>query len=528
MILVQLVRWQLVQSSNLIIKAISQRSLEAPLSPARGEIYDCHGNRLTNRDNLLNLVVYPKLLKKPEETFQTLKDIFEDKFSFSSFEQFIKQSYHLMEIQVNQVSDLVQINDDGLAFVNYPRRYSEDGFASHLIGYINAADNKGESGIELQFERILKGYKPRYRLEAMVDGRGNLIRGSKYTLAESEEKYGSVYLTIDNQIQQIVENIANESLSKGAIIVSRPNTGEVLALLSRPIFIGDRLREYLNKPDSPFTNRAFSSYTPGSVFKILITAAALEENLFQPEDVFFCPGYYELGEQKIRCHSHNEGGHGIITFFDGMVQSCNPVFIETGRKLGMAKLKEYSEKFGLGRVSELNFPEEKLGNIPKEKYYSIGDLANLSIGQGGLTTTPVQVLSLLNVIINNGKYVPLNLIKNIQKAGETNVQPVLALPSRQIISQSTANTIKKMLEGVTIYGTGKQANLPYLRSAGKTGTAETGLKGKNISHAWFVGYFPVDNPQYSILVFVEDGMSGSSIAAPIFRRIMEEITINIR
>jgi len=191
---------------------------------------------------------------------------------------------------------------------------------------------------------------------------------------------------------------------------------------------------------------------------------------------------------------------------------------------------QHSERFGLGSITELNFPGEKPGNIPRDKYYSPGDLANISIGQGGLTATPVQLLSVLNVIINDGMCKPLSYLYSIQKPGDDHVQPVMVLPGRQIISQITAKSIQKMLEGVTVYGTGKQANLSYLRSAGKTGTAETGIIGVNqvgISHAWFAGYFPAEDPKYSIIVFVEGGMSGSNVAAPIFRRIMEEISINL-
>jgi penicillin-binding protein 2 len=529
-ILGQLVRWQLIHSSGLISKAVKQRSIEAPLAPARGDIYDRNGIPLTNRNKLLGLVVYPKLFKNPETTFTSLQEALNNALPFTSCEQFIKQTYYVTEIQINQISSLAKIDDDGIAVINYPRRYSEDGFASHLIGYINSADNKGEAGLELLFDRILKGYRPRYCLEAKVDGRGNFIRGSKYSLTESEEKYGKIHLTIDSRIQEIVEKVANKSLSKGAIIVTDPSNGEILSFVSRPMFIGDRLKEYLNKANSPFTNRVFSSYAPGSVFKIIVAAAALEENLVQADEVFFCPGYYQLGQQRFKCHSHDNGGHGTITFFDGLVQSCNPVFIEVGQRVGMNKLREYSERFGLGTVTELNFPGEKGGNVPKAKYYSPGDLANFSIGQGGLTASPVQILTMLNVIINNGKYVPVNLVKNIQRPEEDYVQPVIAPPGRQIISQTTAQTIQKMLEGVTVYGTARQANLPYLRSAGKTGTAETGLKSVDetgINHAWFTGYFPADSPKYSIVVFVEAGMSGSGVATPIFREIMEEIAVNL-
>jgi len=529
-VLTQLIRWQFVHAAKLTNMAVQQRSLKAPLSPARGDIFDRNGNLLTNKTNMLALVVYPKLLRNLETTFNLLQTTLKENFPFKTVKEFSKLNYYVKEIQVHHVSDLEKIEDDGLAIVSYPRRYRGDGFASHLLGYINAADNRGEAGVELVFDRILKCEQPKYFLEAMLDGKGNLIRGTKYRLSKSNEQASQIYLTIDSRIQEIVENAANRYITKGAIVVSDPRTGEILGLVSRPTFVADRLEDYLSKPNSPFTNRALSPYAPGSVYKIVVAAAALEENLVSPDEVFHCPGYYELGEQRIKCHSYEDGGHGDITFFDAMVYSCNTVFIEVGQRLGMKKLREYSERFGLGSITELNFPGEKPGNIPRDKYYSPGDLANISIGQGGLTATPVQLLSVLNVIINDGMYKPLSYLYSIQKPGDDHVQPVMVLPGRQIISQITAKSIQKMLEGVTVYGTGKQANLSYLRSAGKTGTAETGIIGVNqvgISHAWFAGYFPAEDPKYSIIVFVEGGMSGSNVAAPIFRRIMEEISINL-
>ncbi|MPM83842.1 Stage V sporulation protein D [bioreactor metagenome] len=269
-----------------------------------------------------------------------------------------------------------------------------------------------------------------------------------------------------------------------------------------------------------------AAYQPGSVFKLVVAAAALENEIVKPTDKFFDPGYIDINNLRFKGWDFERGGRGHITFAEAMAYSSNPVFIEVGLKIGAKKLIGFADKLGFGHRTKLDFDGESDGNLPDPDNIYPGELANFSIGQGAFEATPLQIVSLVSTIANDGIKVDPYIVSKLTLQDGTIVNTYSASRGMRVLSRKTALELRNMMTTVTQFGTGQEAYVSTVGSAGKTGSAETGHMDKNgqgINHAWFAGYAPLDNPQYAIVVFVEEGMSGGDIAAPIFREITEGI-----
>jgi cell division protein FtsI/penicillin-binding protein 2 len=321
----------------------------------------------------------------------------------------------------------------------------------------------------------------------------------------------------------------NRSIFKGAVIVQKCDTGEILAMASRPNFDAGNLGEYLHKDSSPLLNRALSSYHPGSVFKLVVAAAALEHKIIKPTDTFYDPGYIDIKETRFWAWDYERGARGRINLREALAFSSNPVFIQVALNTGERKILDMAEKMGFGSYSPLGLGGEMSGRLPTAKQLYSGDLANLAIGQGFCEATPLQIAQCTAIIANGGVKVEPYIVSAVKTPDGRMVKHYrnsLKSKGTQVISRQTAAELKKMMVAVTSFGTGQAAYLDAGGSAGKTGSAETGRRdagGRGVSHAWFAGYTPIDNPKYVIVVFVEDGMSGGDIAAPIFREIAAEV-----
>jgi cell division protein FtsI/penicillin-binding protein 2 len=373
------------------------------------------------------------------------------------------------------------------------------------------------------YDEILRGSQPEY-VAAMVDASQQLIPGLGYKKLHIAEGTGpsNIVLTIDTRIQKIVESIMDKNINKGAVVVMRPSTGEILAMASRPNFDANNLGDYLASDTAPFLNRALAAYQPGSVFKLVLAAAALENKIVKPQDTFFDPGYVDVNNVRIKGWDFEKGARGTISFTDAIAYSSNPVVINVGLKLGADELITYAKRLGFGHKTKLDFDGEADGNLPTAESLYPGDLANLSIGQGFLEATPLQVASLIGTIVNDGIKVGPCLVSRFTTPDGVVIKNYPLSRGTRVLDKQTAVQLREMMTAVTRYGTGQEAYVEKSGSAGKTGSAETGhfdKSGKSLSHAWFAGYAPLDNPAYVIVVFVEDGMSGGDVAAPIFREI---------
>ena len=520
---------QIIENTNLVRLSLSMRMQEVPIEVSRGEIVDRTGLALTNTGQRFTIVIFPGQIENPQTAMTQLAELTGEKAEFLLAQMTDnKQPFKLkMRIDIATGQKINSLKIPGVVVVSERSRYGYNSLAAHVTGYINSVDNEGVSGIEGMYDDILRGNQPEYAT-ALVDATDRVIPGLGYKRLRLSGGSGpsNVVLTLDRSIQKNVEHVMDLHSINGAVVVLRPSTGEILAMASRPNFDANYLGDYLTQNASPLLNRAVSAYQPGSVFKLVTAAAALESGIVRPDDQFYDPGYIEVNNLRFKGWDYDKGGRGALTFTDALAYSSNPVLIEVGLKLGAERLLSFAQKFGFGHKSNLNFNGEVAGNLPNLDTIYPGELANLAIGQGQFEATPLQVASMIATIANDGIKVDPYLVSKLTNSEGIVVKSYEASSGTRVISKKTAQQMQQMMTAVTRVGTGQTAYVEGLGSAGKTGSAETGRTngaGQGISHAWFAGYGPLINPQYAIVVFVEDGMSGGDVAAPIFGEILSGI-----
>ncbi len=520
---------QIIENTNLASESLSMRMQEVAMEVPRGEILDRTGLALTDTTQHFTLLIFTEQLENIERESTQLAEL-----TGLSSQYFIEQiTGHQRPFKVQAPIDAMtgkKINSlhlPGVMVVPEKSRYAYRSIATHVTGYINDADNEGISGIESIYDDVLRGDQPEYAA-VVVDARRKIIPGIGYKRLRlpAGARPSNVVLTIDRGIQSIVESIMDRHAIKGAVVILQPATGEVLAMASRPNFDANHIENYLAQSATPLLNRAILSYQPGSVFKLVTAAAALESHIVTPDQIFFDSGFIEVEHLRFNGWDYQKGGRGQLTFTEALAYSSNPIFIQIGLQLGADKLVSYAKKFGFGHKTSLDFTGEAAGNLPIADQMYSGELANLAIGQGEFEATPLQVVSLVATIANDGVKVDPHLVSKLTNADGVVIKEYQRGESKRILSKTTAKELQSMMMAVTRYGTGQSAYVEEGGSAGKTGSAETGRKsmtGQGISHAWFAGYAPLVNPQYAVVVFVEDGMSGGDIAAPIFGEVIQEL-----
>lgn len=520
---------QVMDNKKLANMALSQRVQEIPIAVARGDIVDRNGVTMTNMSSHYSVLLFPGQIANKVQTAEQLSPLLNESpqqiiTHMQNAARPFKLKTDIDAVTAGRVNSLAL---PGVIAVEEKLRYGFNNYAAHVLGYINASDNRGMSGIEQAFDHVLRTGQVE-AVAAMVDGGQHLIPGLGYKRIRisSGKPPAKVVLTLDSQMQRKVEAVMDRRMKSGAVVVLQPYTGEILAMASRPSFNGNELTPYLNRPDAPLLNRAVAGFQPGSVFKVVVAAAAMEEGIAMPEEMFNDPGYIDVGKLRFKGWNFDKGGNGRISFKEAMVFSSNPVFIEVGLRLGAARLVEYAGKFGFGSAPDLGIGDEDQGNLPDPDAMHPGDIANMAIGQGMLEASPLQVAAMLGAVVNDGMRAMPRLVEKTMTGDGAVLQRFPVAASKRIISKRTAERLRDMLAETTRSGTGQGAMAETVNTAGKTGSAETGRTdagGKSINHAWFAGYAPVKNPQYVIVVMVEEGRSGSDVAAPIFKEIVEEI-----
>ncbi len=371
-------------------------------------------------------------------------------------------------------------------------RYSADQPAAHILGYLNG--NTGAAGIELKYQSRL--YSAGNSTFVYTDGEGSILKGAGPYVSYAENAF---LTTIDLQIQKSTEKILKECKYNSAAIVLETETGNMLAMASTPSYSPQQMAELLGSSSGCLVNKALQSYPPGSVFKIVTAAAALEAGNVTDKTEFYCGGEESFGDIRIKCMT----AHGKLNLQEAFAKSCNCAFIQLGQSTGYEALKNMAQKMGMG-AKALDFSEESRGYITAEQEAAGAGIANMAIGQGTLLASPVQVAGITNIIANGGTDTGIHIISAKQE-------------NRRVVSQKTAETITKMMRAVAVYGTGTGSTA--FMCAGKTGSAEAG----NMIHGWFTGFFPYNEPEYTITVFCEDGKSGGTSALKVFNQIAETL-----
>ena len=488
------------------------------VASARGTIYDCNKVPLVNTKKSTVAAIFPT-----DSTPAILSKL----ISFEKINDILPFIQNKKPFCISLENNDTSVMSEDILYFKVPKRYSEDQLAPHILGYLNC-DGEGVFGMEKAFNQYLKESKGSIELKYKMNALGKLITDNQVFVEDNMAKQRQgVVLTLDKKIQTITQNIATQYLKKGAIIVTQVPNGKIRAFVSMPLFVPESIALYLDDPDTPLVNRGLASYNLGSIFKLVCVAAYAESNLKLDEN-FNCQGSIDVSDGTYRCH--NSTAHGVINAPLAIAHSCNTYFVNLSKSLDPLYFLDFAQKLGFGQKLELapnmNSPAGILPSL--ESLQDPKLMANLSFGQGKLMATPIQVAGLVNTIAANGIYYAPSLVEGLVDENLEFTKKVPARSGSRVFSKSTADILKEgMILSATI-GTGTSGKPEDIDVAVKTGTAQTGIRvaDRAVLQAWYVGFFPSDNPKYSIVVFAEDAESGSKSCGPIFKRLVQEICYN--
>ena len=524
---------QIIQSDWLTKKAASQWTRDLPINAKRGNITDVNGASLAESYSSYDVYVRASMVEEPVKVAQLLSQVIGLNYD-DTFKKVTNTTISevLIKLQLDDVSakKIIDANLKGVLLSENNKRYYPYGdLLTQVLGF-TTIDNVGQSGIELYADKYLQGVKG-YALEES-DVNGVKIDNTLSTYIPSVDGC-NVTLTIDVNIQQIVEDalkvLCEEQKPKTATaIVMNPNTGEIVAMSSKPSFDlnnppRDNVEELLNNARNL---SIVDVYEPGSTFKVLTTATALEEKVTNPNESFYDPGYRIVDGEKIKCWKLI--GHGQQTMTDGLCNSCNSVFVDLALRLGTETMYEYFEKYGFGNTLGVDFLGEASGILMNQESVKKVDLARMGFGQA-VAVSPIQLINAICSVVNGGKLYKPCFIKEITDVNGKVVSRNTPTVLNETISEQTSAQIREMLEKVVTKSNAINAFIPGYRVSGKTGTSQKYEDGKIVQKyvSSFVGAFPADKPEYVVLVIADEPSAGnyfgSVVATPYAKLIFEGI-----
>ena len=523
---------QVFDYQKLSTLAESLWSRELPIGADRGTIYDRNGKVLATNITTTSLVLIPNQIQNKEEVAQKLSEIlksdYEDMLNHvskkTSIERVHPEGRQLSYDIANQIDEL---GYDGVYLVKESKRYYPYGnVLSHVLGYVGI-DNQGLSGLELTYDDYLTGKNG--AIKYFSDGKGNRLELSE--VYEEPQDGIDLQLTIDLDIQLAAEreldNIVSKYNPEHALIVAMdPDTGEVLAMASRPNFDPNNYQDYTTETINQ-NLPIWMTYEPGSTFKIMTLATSLEEktvNLF--EDTYYDDGSVNVEGATIHCWK--SGGHGAQTFLEVVENSCNPGFVELGQRLGTNTLMNYINNFGFGSKTGIDLNGESNGILFNVDKMGPVELATTAFGQG-ISVTPIQQVTAVSAAINGGSLYEPYLVKEMLEPETNSViytkEPVM---KRKVISEETSKLVRYALESVVANGSGRNAYIENYRVGGKTGTAQKVENGAYLDGNYilsFIGFMPADDPEIVVYVAIDhpQGVTqyGGVVAAPIAKSVLE-------
>ncbi len=518
-------------------EALHQRERE--IKAARGEIVDRNQVVLATNKTVCTISVIHNQIEEPQRVIDVLSKELE--LEEAEVRKRVEKVSSMEKVKTNvekQVGDRIRAyNLDGVKVdEDYRRYYPYDTLASKVLGF-TGGDNQGIIGLEVKYEEVLKGKNG--TILTTTDARG--IELDAVAEDRIEPVAGkTLEVTLDYNIQkyceQAAEKVMQEKQADGvSVLLMNPQNGEILSMVNVPEFhlndpftlntgeekTGKDLQDALN---IMWRNSCINdTYEPGSTFKIITSAACLEEGVVTLEDTFSCPGYRMVEDRRIRCHK--AGGHGSETFVQGIQNSCNPVFIDIGLRLGAEKFYQYFRQFGLLEQTGVDLPGEAGTIMHKVEDIGLVELATISFGQS-FQVTPIQMATTVSSIINGGTRVTPHLGKAVlSRDGEA--LETLSYPKKtKIVSSKTSETMQSLLEGVVANGSGKNAFIEGYSIGGKTATSQTLPRSANRYISSFIGFAPADDPQILGMVVIHDPKGiyyGGTIAAPVLRSIFDNV-----
>lgn len=528
---------QVISYDKLNNLAESLWSRELPITADRGEITDRNGKILATNITTTSLVVIPNQIKDSKDVAKKLSDIlgsdYEDMLSHVTKKTSIERIHpEGRQLDYDTAQKIDELGLDGVYLVKESKRYYPHGnVLSHVLGYVGI-DNQGLSGLELYYDDYLTGSDG--AIKYFSDGKGNRLELSE--VYEAPTSGINVKLTIDLDLQLAVEreldNVVSMYNPEHALIIAMdPNTGEILAMSSRPNFDSNNYKNYSTET----INRnlpIWMTYEPGSTFKIMTVSAAVNEkvvNLF--EDTFHDGGSVAVDGARIKCWK--SGGHGSQTYLQVVENSCNPGFVSLGQKLGKETLMDYIDKFGFGKKTGIDLNGESSGILFDIDKMGPVETATTAFGQG-ISVTPIQQIRAVSAAINGGiLYKPYIVSSLLEPETDNIIVKNEPTKIRQVISKESSSLVRYTLESVVANGTGKNAYIENYRVGGKTGTAQKVSEGKYMVGNYivsFIGFMPADDPEIVVYVAVDNpkGVTqyGGTVSAPIAKNVLKS-AINI-
>ena len=518
-------------------KAVQQR--ERSIKGSRGKILDRNGIVLAGNKSVSTISVIHNQIKQPEKVIKNLSAILEiDEDEIRKKVNKVSSREKIKSNVEKAISDKIRnLEMDGVMVdEDYKRTYPFNSLASKVIGF-TGADNQGILGLEVKYEKYLKG-ESGYILTT-TNARG--IEVDKRAEERIEPKQGKdLYTSIDINIQKFATQAAKNVMeAKGAknvkILVMNPNNGEIFAMVNVPEF-------NLNKPYDIKSKKKLSqkelnqklndmwrngcvcdTYEPGSTFKVFTATAAYEQGVVKLTDTFNCPGYKIVGDRKIRCHKTT--GHGAETFAQGVQNSCNPVFMEVGQRLGVANMFKYLKKFSVLDKTGIDVTGEAVTIMHQQKNVGEVELATMSFGQS-FQLSPIRLLTTISAVINGGNMITQHFGVKILDEQKNRKYTIRYNAQKNVISKDTSEVMKKILESVVSEGGGKKAAVDGYKVGAKTGTSEKLPRRSGKYVASCMGFAPADNPKVIALVLIDEPQGiyyGGTIAAPVISKLLDDI-----
>ena len=515
---------------------------ERSIKAARGEIVDRNGVVLATNKTVCTISVIHSQLSDAENVIQILtKELEMDEATVRKKVEKISSREQIKSNVAKEIGDRIREYElDGVKVdEDYKRYYPFDKLASKVLGF-TGSDNQGIIGLEVKYEEYLKGQNG--TILTTTDARGIELEGIAEERMEPVAG-NTLQLSLDYNIQKYAQQAAEKVMQekeadKVSLIVMNPQNGEVLAMVNVPEFnLNEPFslesmeleeepaddEEKQNLLNQMWRNACINdTYEPGSTFKTFTTAACLEAGVLNLSDGFFCPGYRMVEDRRIRCHK--VGGHGSETFVQGIQNSCNPVFIDIGLRLGVDRFYEYFDKFGLMDKTGVDLPGEAGTIMHKKANVKSVELATMSFGQS-FQITPIQLAASVSSYVNGGRRVTPHLGMQVMNP-EGEVVKEFSYKEEQVLSEATSATMRELLESVVSEGTGKNAFIEGYEIGGKTATSQTLPRSANKYISSFVGFAPADNPQVLGLVVIHNPKGiyyGGTIAAPVIKTVFENI-----
>lgn len=515
---------------------------EREIKAARGEIVDRNGIVLATNKTVCTISVIHSQIKDAEEVIAVLSRELE--MDSETVRKRVEKVSSMEKVRTNvekEVGD--RIRNYNLAGVkvdeDYKRYYPYDETASKVLGF-TGGDNQGIIGLEVKYEEYLKGING--TILTVTDARGIELEGVAEDRIEPVAG-NTLRISLDYNIQAYCQQAAvkvmeEKQADRVSVILMNPQNGEIYAMVNVPEFnlnepfklqtredmstvSSEQKQELLNQM---WRNGCINdTYEPGSTFKIITSSACLEEGVVKLEDTFSCPGYYVVEDRKIRCHK--VGGHGAETFVQGLQNSCNPVFINIGLRLGADRFYDYFEQFKLLSLTNIDLPGEAGTIMHKREDIGTVELATMTFGQS-FQVTPIQMLTTVSSLINGGKRVTPHLGVSVETGEGEVIETFRYKEENGIVSEQTSATMRTLLESVVAEGGGIQAYIEGYRIGGKTATSQTLPRSAHKYIASFIGFAPADNPQVIGMVIIHNPQGiyyGGTIAAPVMRTIYDNV-----